>query len=235
MAYPALKLITRAFNLAQIVSPQFEVLDAFQASLGLDLLNEDVLATTTVEPRVISYFTEFNFNFVAGQESYFIPGLISIETLTFSIGDVRYSMYYEKRKKYFGSPRVNSISSLPYKWHEERELGGCRIFIYFIPDSAYPAQLYGKFRLADVTLNQDLSLSLDDFYISFLKYRLAERILEHYERPMIPAVALRIAEYYRNIKDFSPLDLSISKVSTFSGRPQPDYVNANLGRGWSPY
>ena len=74
----------------------------------------------------------YNFNASVGVEKYFIPGLVGIDTLVFYIQNVRYSMQFEKRNLYFGSPRVQNINSLPFEWYFERAIGGGNLYIYFL-------------------------------------------------------------------------------------------------------
>lgn len=156
MAYTTNKLITNAFYLANIVSRDYETLSGSQISEGLDLLNE-VLNDKVVDQSLVPYESKYFFNVEAGREVYFIPNLIQIDTLTFSLNNVRYSMQYSARNKYQGSGRVNNISSFPYAWFFERQNEGGNLYIYFKPDNNYRFEINGVFRLSNVSLNQDLS------------------------------------------------------------------------------
>jgi len=234
VAYTTLELITDAYYITDIVSPEFDTLNGFQSDQGLKLLNFEVIADLTTTPALIPYYDKFTFDFISGQEEYYIPNIIEIETLTFTINDYRYSTYSQGRRNYFGNSRTNTTTSLPYKWHLEPELGGGRLFIYFLPDSNYPVEIYGKFRISEVTLFQDLSLSLDTFYISYLKYKLSERLFEHYNISIPPNILNRIKEYDLKIRNIAPLDLTTQKISLFPSKRGPNYVQSNLGRGWTP-
>ena len=156
MSYTVTQLITNAYSASGIVSRGFQKMTGQQLNDGLQFLN-DIIADKAIEKDMIPYFTKYEFFGVAGQETYFIPNLERLETLTFFIDDVRYQMREIDRKIYFGTSRANNINSLPFNWHVERCLGGANIYLYFFPQSNYPIEAWGTFRLSQVVLNQDLS------------------------------------------------------------------------------
>lgn len=233
MAYPTLKLITNAYYASGIVSRGFETVSGQQSSDGLDFLN-DLLADKTVESGLIPYYSQHDFTAVPGQEKYFIEDLIQIDTFTFFINSVRYHTVWKGRRDYFGQSRAEDIQSLPGSWHFERELGGASIYIYFKPDKAYPLTIWGQFRLAEVTMNQDLSLTLDRFYINYLKYDLAVRLCDEYNYTVPNGVA-RDWKHYRDMisKKSGPLDLTLQKQSSLQQRGGINYGQVNVGKGWT--
>lgn len=156
MGYSVINLITNSYYASGIVSRDFQVLSAPQINYGLQFLN-DILADKTIEKDMIPYFTKYEFFAVAGQEEYFIPNLEQLETLVFFINDIRYQMREIDRKIYFGASRANNIDSLPFNFHLERCLGGSNLFLYFFPQTNYPMEAWGTFRLGSVVLNQDLA------------------------------------------------------------------------------
>jgi hypothetical protein len=86
-----------------------------------------------------------------------LPYVAEIETSTFNLGVVRYPMVQTSRTNYFGSSRVDNISTLPFSWNYERGVGGGTLGMYFIPDQNYPIKLKAKIFLTDVSLNTDLT------------------------------------------------------------------------------
>ena len=84
------------------------------------------------------------------------------------------------RKEYFGTPRVDGLQALPFSYRYERTLGGCNLYMYFVPNQAYLINIWGKFGLSEVTLDQDLSLTYDLFYIEYLRFALAQYICCEY-------------------------------------------------------
>ena len=126
MSFTARELISKAYYLSGIVSKRLQTVGGEQINEGLELLNE-LLSVEGVTGSLIPYFKEHDLTAVAGQELYFIPNLIQVETLTFNIGTVRYSMQPRGRVDYFGSGRVDNINSLPYDWHVERTKGGMKL------------------------------------------------------------------------------------------------------------
>ena len=90
MAYTTLQLINNAYYESGIVSRGFETVGGQQATDGLQFLN-DLLQDKTVENGLIPYYQKYNFNAVAGQETYIIQDLIEVDTFVFYIDTVRLS------------------------------------------------------------------------------------------------------------------------------------------------
>lgn len=231
MAYTTTTLITRAYYLSGVVGRDYETPSGSQLQDGLDLLNA-LLDIKTANDRLIPYFKEYDLTSVTNQETYFIPNLVRAESLTFTLNQVRFSMVEQSRKDYFASPRVNNISALPFHWHQERLKGGTNIYIYFLPSDNYPLQLWGKFSLADVTLGQDLSLTLDLFYIEYLRYALAEYLCAENNILFQPQAQKKLDEYELIITDISPIDLTTQKASTLQKDSGYNWAYINLGRGY---
>lgn len=232
MAYTTLQLLTNSYYESGIVSRGFETVSGQQAIDGLQFLN-DLIADKTVENGLIPYYEEYNFNAITGQEMYFIPDLISVDTFVFYIDTVRYQTENRARREYFGSSRADNIQSLPGSWHMERCFGGANLYIYFKPNTAYPLTLWGQFRLQEVTINQDLSLTLDRFYINYLKFDLAARLCAEYNYTVPPGVAKALAKYEDSIgKKSGPLDFRLTKLSSLQRRGGINYGQVNLGHGW---
>lgn len=241
MPYTTRQLITRAFYLSGKVSQDFETVSGDDIEEGLELLNE-LLNIKTANQRLIPYFKEYDFNAVIGQEQYFIPNLVSIETLTFTIGSVRYAMTQKTRFEYFATPRANNVESLPYQFHIERAFDqntatdGCNLYMYYLPQQDYPFTMFGKFSLADVTLDQDLSLNTPPFYLAYLRYALAEYICHEYTITFSPESQKKLSEIESIIFDISPIDFTQHKISTLHKETSHAdiYVQANIAQGWWP-
>ena len=238
MAYTALQLITNSFFLSQVISKQLQTLSGEQANDGLQLL-QDLINFKSTDLRLIPYFTEYNSTFIQGQEMYFIPNLLAIDTFTFTIGGndaVRYSMSETTRFRYFEQYRINNVQSLPYQYRVERQLGGANVYVYFVPDQAYPIQIWGKFALPAITsLTQNLQLTYDNFYIEFLRYALAEYICSLYSATLPDLTAAKLKELTKKLMEVSPSDLSVNRRSYFSGYPGIDWAQINIGKGYTPF
>jgi hypothetical protein len=234
MAYSAIKLVNDAFFVSGVVSHEFQTLSGPQLSYGLGLLN-DSIGDKAVEQDMIPYYTtQYTFNSVAGQQEYQIDNLVDVSTLTFFIGDIRYSMQNVSRDLYFGSSRANNIESLPLTFHFERSFEGGKIFLYFYPDRAYRMELTGLFRLNEITVNQDLQLTLDRFYINYLKYDVATRICMEYNYEIPANVSKMLLKYEQKIADMSaPLDLRTKIISAFNNATSINYAQVNLGKGFT--
>lgn len=154
MVYTVTNLITDAFYVSGIVSRDFEQPTGSQLAVGLNTLNS-VISDKAIESDMIPYYTKYSFNAISGVETYFIPNLETADTLVFYLNSVRYQMRQINRIAFRGNPRAN-ISSLPFNWNIERCVGGALVSLYFFPDKNYPLELWGLFRLSQVSLGQDL-------------------------------------------------------------------------------
>lgn len=233
MAYTALELITRAYYLSQVVARGLQVVTGEQITDGLHLLNADLEYKST-DLRLIPYFERFEFDTVQGQEEYFIDNLLYVDSLTFNISNVRYSLLEFTRKEYFAVPRIDNVQSLPYCYRVERERGGARIYLYFVPNQVYNMRMSGKFALTDVTLTTDMSLIYDNFYLEWLRYSLAIKICEDYGATVPDATRMKYMEMTKKLMDVSPADLSIQKRGYFNKGAVMDWQQINVGRGWQP-
>lgn len=234
MAYLTNELVADAFYVANIVSREFETPTGSQLSTGVMVLNQ-LLADKTANNSMIPYTEKYELTASPGVSEYFIPNMIYADTFTFYINDVRYQTNNQQRQDYFGSFRATNIQSLPFNWHTERTLNGVNLFLYFVPDQAYPLEIWGQFALASVTQFQDLSLTLDAFYTNFLKYELSIRLCIEYGYNVPPAVQNLYEQYMRWINaSANTVDLKMQKMSTLTGGAAINYALVNLSGGWVP-
>lgn len=234
MAYSALQLITRSYYLSQIVARELQTVSDIQLADGLFLLNA-LLDFKSTDTRHIPYYKRYTFNAVTGQEEYFIPGLLNVDSLTFNIDKVRFSMNEFTRTQYFAISRVDGILSLPFCYRVERELGGSRIYLYYVPADTYVMKMEGKFALTQVALTTDMALVYDLYYIEFLRYSLAEYICSEYGATFPDESKAKLNELQKKITAVSPPDLSIQNDSYFDDRGGMDWQVANLTTGYWPF
>ena len=234
MAYTAQQLITRAWYLSGIIARNLQTPTGDQITDGLTLLNA-LLDFKQIETELLPYYTyDTSITCVQGQEKYFIPNCAFIESVTFNIDVVRYPMDYVSHRNYFGSARVDNISTLPFSWTYVREQGGGFLYMYFLPDGPYPLKIFGKFFLTDVSLDTDLSATLDTSYIEYLRYSLARYMCSEYGVQFNPESEKILMSYQRKLMYMSPPDLSMSKSSILTQTPGLNYGDINIGRGFRP-
>lgn len=234
MAYTALQLITRALYLSQIVARQLQTPDPEQIDDGLYLLNA-LLDIKGSDLRLIPYYQYYTFNTVIGQEQYFIPNLLAVDTMTFNLGTVRYSIRECTRGEYFATARVDNINSLPFQYRIERQLDGADVFLYFWPSQIFVMNLWAKFGLTDVTLTTDLSTMYDSYYIEYLRYALAEYLACEWGSTFPDEAKAKYMEIRKKLMDISPADLSIGKRSYFNHGVGMDWQQINLTEGYTNY
>ena len=234
MAYTALELITRSYYLSQIVSRELQTPKGSQITDGLYLLNA-ILDAKGSDLREIPYYQEYVFDAIQGQEKYYVPGLTSVDSMTFNIGPVRYAMNEETRVGYFGQYRIDNVQSLPFQYRMERTLGGMNVYIYFVPADTYVMKIWGKFELSEVSLQTDLSLTLDLYYIEFLRHQLAVWLCNEYGATVPDGVMDNYKILEKKVMDVSPPDLSLHNLNYFGNAPGLDWQIINLSGGWLPY
>jgi hypothetical protein len=250
MAYTAQKLITRSWYLSGIVARNLQVDTGDQSNDGLDLLNA-LLDFKQIETDLIPYWQYIELPLIAGQEYYFLPYVAALESVTFNIDVVRYPMDFVTRRNYYGSARVDNITSLPFSWNYNRALGGGNLAMYFKPDTNYIMKAMAKIFLVDVSLNTDLTnisevvpytfvnssnQGYDTGYIEYLRYALAEMMCSEYGIIFNPQSAQILKKYERKLMYISPPDLSMIKTTilTADGSPGWNYGDVNIGRGFRP-
>ena len=233
MAYTARTLITRAWYLSGIVARGLQSVTGDQAVDGLFLLNA-LLDWKAVQIDLIPYWTYYEFPAITNHEKYFIPNLFAIESLTFNIGVVRYSMDFSSRHNYFGTSRVDNISTLPFNWYFNRVVGGGDLYLYFIPAGDYPLKLMGKFGLTNVTLDTDMELTYDPSYVEYLRYALAQYMCSEYGILFNPESKKILKNIEHQLMDESPPDLSMIKISTLTQGSPLNYGDINCGKGYRP-
>lgn len=231
MPYTTTQLVTSSFYLANILARDDQVISGSQLQEGVNLLNE-FISIKTANQSLIPYFSEYDFLSVISQKKYFIPRAVLLETLTYEIGGVRYATTPIGRISFQGNARVNNIDSLAYEWHFERCKGGANIFIYFGQGGVYPMKVWGKFSLAEVILNEDLSLIYDGYYIAYFRYGLAEILCEQYGASFKPSSKQKLEELEQILCQISPLDMSVNKTSFMGSKSGINYGQVNIGKGW---
>jgi hypothetical protein len=234
MAYLTSNLVADSYYLAGIVSRGFETPTGDQMTDGLRLLN-DVLADRTINEATIPYTSKYVLNAVAGTAEYFIPDCIDIDTFVFYINSLRYQTRNQQRTDFRGSFRATGVQSLPWTWNFERKLNGGTLSLYFVPDTNYPLEIWGSFRLSEVTMFQDLSLTLDRFYTNFLQFLLVQRLCQFNSYVVPRDIADQLERYFKWIGGNSNImDLSMQKLSSLSGGVAINYAIVNLSNGWMP-
>jgi hypothetical protein len=250
MSYTAQELITRSWFLSGIVARNLQYPTGDQITDGLYLLNA-LLDFKQVETDLIPYYTYIEMPMVADQEFYYLPYVALVESATFNISTVRYPTNSVSRTNYFGSARVDNISSLPFSWNFNRGQGGGTIGFYFKPESAYPLKMMVKFFLVDVSLDTDLTNAslivpytfintsnqgYDSSYIEYLRYALAAKMCEEYGLEFAPQAMATLKSYERKLMYMEPPDLSMKKGSILNSSRSGvlNWGMVNIGHGWVP-
>jgi len=250
MAYTAQQLITRAWYLSGIVARNLQTPTGDQITDGLDLLNS-FLDFKQIEVDLVPYWNYIELDLIPNEEYYYLPYVSQIESATFNIGPVRYPMNMTSRTDYFGSPRVDNVSSLPFSWNFNRELGGGTLSLYFKPAQAYTLKMMTNLFLVDVKLDTDLTdisrlvpyrfiqgsnQGYDTSYIEYLRYGLAKMMCSEYGVEFNPESERILTSYARKLMYMSPPDLTMKKTTILNASRAGGltFGDVNLGRGYRP-
>lgn len=248
MAYTAQQLITRSWYLSGIIARNLQVPTGDQITDGLMMLNA-LLDFKQIETDLIPYWQYIEMAAVANQEYYFLPYVAALESVTFNIDVVRYPMDTVSRRAYYGSSRVDNISTLPFGFNYNRSLGGGNLALYFLPESNYPLKMMAKIFLADVSLQTDLTnisemvpytfinssnQGYDTSYIEYLRYALAQYMCSEYGILFNPESEKILTMMKRKLMYISPPDLSMTKTSILTEGTGYNWGDINIGRGWRP-
>ena len=238
MTYSVTQLINKAFNLSQVVARDLQTVSGSQFTDGLFLLNS-LLDVKGSDVRLIPYFTRGMFLSTVqpsvGEQVFFIPNMVSLETLTFNLSTVQFPMVRVSRKDFFGGGRIEGIQSLPFSYHTERVLGGMNIYVYFNCGQVLEMKYMGKFGLTDVTATTDLNTVYDLYYIEYLRYALAEYICSDWGVNFPEQAAMKLKEIRKKLMDVSPPDLSLNKISSLQGNQYGvTWAQCNFSPAWLP-
>lgn len=233
MVAPVGLLITNAYLTSGIVGAGFQSVSGSQSENGLLMLNEIILEKS-MDSVFISYDSHRQLTMVPGQEVYYVPNLIRLNTLTFNQGTVRYPLIRDNINRYFATGRVDGIQSLPVHFFAERALGGMQLYFYFLPASDFVLNIDGRYAYSKVAINDDLNTQFDDFQILYFRYKLAERICDFYTVPFSEKAKLQLDNFERRINNLSGEDLSLTKYSFSTVRDPYNYAWGILGKGWVP-
>jgi hypothetical protein len=138
------------------------------------------------------------------------------------------------RTAYFGNGRVNDVTSMPFSYHVEREVGGSNIYLYYLPDSTYTAEYSGKFALTEVTMFQDMSETYDMFYLEYLRYALAEMMCMEWDITFPADKRAMLTKYEKKLLDTSPPDLTMQKANFLNIGLGTNWAQINIGKGYVP-
>lgn len=232
MAYLTTKLLTNAWYLSGWVSRQFETVSGAQLSDSLGWLNA-LIAAKAIDGRLIPYYREEEIELEQGTQKYFIERLLEAQAITFNQQTVRFATKRMGRKAYFGTARVDGVQSLPFTVRAERTLGGTDLYFYYLPDSDFPAKIFGKFALESVTRTEDLEEKLEPYYIDYLKYLLAYRICQENNVAFPPDNKAYLEKFESQLVDVSGFDLSVTKSSTLQKQTGMNWAYVNFP-GWTP-
>lgn len=233
MSVTVTRLITMAYNKAVITALNYQPLSADQLDIGLYAFNE-VLARILIDPAIVPYWKSYDLTLVGGQEDYEIPYLIDVQTFVFYLNSVRYPIIPADFRQYWGSPKAVNVQTLPGYFTIKRILGGSMVSVSPSPNQDYQALIWGSFGLTEATLNQNLSETYDQYYITYLTDLTARELCVHFGVEVPQQLASHLLQYDELIRKRSqPLDLTNNVISVFNPTTDINYAFVNCGDGYT--
>lgn len=238
------ELVNELWFLSGIVSDQYEIPTARQSKSGLRFINT-ILGEKSMDGNGIVYVTHTTIPLVTGQELYNIPGLITLEELSFQLDtNLRWPTRVKSRSEYFSNIRVDDITTLPLTYHYERAKGGGNIYLYPKPDQSYTLNITGKFENpTNLKLDDDILTSFDDYYVSYLRYEGARRACNNDGTPYNPENQRILQELRSKIEVTPGIDTTMKRRPRRGAANVDGYSQAfvaasatafNLYTGWEP-
>lgn len=234
MAYTVQQLITDAFYTSSVLSQELETISGYQIAQGLRLLNQ-FLSVKSANSTLIPYNRVFDFNLRATVGEYFIQDLVKADSMCFFLNNVRFPLEMATESEFFATARIEGIDALPFQWNQQRVVGGSNIRVYFEPQADYPAQIVGKFAFTKiVNLQEDLDELVDDFYIFYMTYGLANYISNAYNMVLPIGAMTEYKKLEQQISGITPIDFRLKKISSLGGDYSVNWAFANVSNGWVP-
>jgi hypothetical protein len=231
------QLINMAYIFSGIVARGLDSVSSQQSTDGIFLLNL-LLGEMQMMPDYIPYYNLINMPAVAGQENYFFENVAEVVTVTFLLDQVRYSLKWDNRNHYFGSPRAENISSLPFRVYWERVLGGTQVSLYFFPiNSSIELQMKCKMflpnNLTNSSLDTDLNTIFDTSYQSYLMYLLVKKICQWNKITVNPEILKELQRFQQIMDNMNAKDFTVVKSYSLAKGESLTYADINFGRGWT--
>lgn len=238
MAYTSRQLIIDSYYLSGIEGISFETISGEEIDVGIRRLNA-FIGVKGAQTKLIPYYDIRDYDFISGQEIYDIANLIQLDTLTFFLTNgtgtgtpVRLPVKSQTRFQYLGTARPENISAIPFSYYFQREKGGGQLRVYFLPEQPYKFQISGKYSLASVTLNQDLSTVYDEWYLEYMRYGLAIYLCQYYQAVPPASLVKEMGRLEKFNTTLTPLDLSYKGNSYFGKKGGMNWADVNYGKGW---
>lgn len=227
-------VITRAYYEANVIASEFESPTGAQLNDALYWFNSAVSYAFS-RNLLSAYENHQTLVLTPGVSEYDLPLVTEIRQATFMLGNVRFDMILDTQATFFGSLRVMDIRSLPFHYYFEKKLGGGKIYLYFIPDQAYPLNLTVKSAYPLFAFEDNLLETFDLFFIDYLTHLLAFRICLQWGQQVPEGLntLLRLSE--KTIRELTPIRLEGVSSSIFKGpTSMDDPFFYSYYHGWWP-
>lgn len=211
------EIIKNAYICAGINSAEINDEDPGQIVRGLNALSL-VLAEKNFKTCELPYFDTIEVNAVQGQSDYFLQNMYTLETMTFNIGDVRYSMKSSTRRIFKGETRQENVKSLPTEFYYERTNGGLTVSLYFLPVDSYLLKFNGLKGFGNYTLDDELTNYVDLGYQSFIIYQLAIKLCIIFIRPVPQQLMEELRKMEKSMSFVNPPDMTFRYISSVKKR-----------------
>lgn len=226
------EIVNKAIYLSGLSSRVLDEPQPEYSADGLRWLN-GFLAELGMTGREIPFITTYVFNAVVGQQTYFVPGLIDTDSVTFELGKVRYSMERVFNNNFYATARVNSVNSLMYKYYVQRLPNGSNIDFYFFPSQNFPIHVRGRFSYPPLTYDTQMDTIVDGGTQDFFIYKIAQRLCGYYGQMFSDANNAELARLEDYVRNMNAPDTTFQARMILCRNDLLNWGQINFGRGWS--
>lgn len=224
------QLILEAYKTIALITSN-ETLTSEQQARGLYLLNEEI-ARLNQSGNSISFYSELDFNLVAGKPSYSIGPAGSdvvanpfteVEFVSLIYSNVISPLKIITRFEAFSVGRLaNTSPCIPDQVWVTHNNTQTILNFYLPPDQPYQVQVRGKEQLSEFALFQNIS-NVPKTALKYFRYALASELANEYPALVwTPKHQSTLDELYAELTGASEIDLAI--------RPSPAFTaNGNSG------
>jgi len=224
--------VTDAYQLIGASTPTVP-LHGNDLSKGIQYLNE-LLRAYGANGLMITVAKQVDFTVNIGQgnitfgESDYVPTpdvysegrLVNLENAWVTLQHVTYPLIDESRNEFFSSYKYETLLGLPRYVIVKPELNLTRLQIFPAPSQEYDLSVYGKWQIATLTSNDDMS-TLPTYYQRYLRFALARDLAVYKGRadawtPMLDGMFLE-AKADMEATSSQNLDINVNNESWLNG------------------
>jgi hypothetical protein len=201
-----------------------ETVSGEEAEIGLSLFNE-LLESFSQNGLLIPYRETISFTMTPNKGVYTVSEVVAadvnarpierLDYVSFQSDTVIYPCNILTANGFYENFRVQGLASMPYNVLLQKATYQSELIFYPIPDREYVCTVQGKFKFADVELDDRLD-ELPDVYRRFMRYGIARELCEAYGVEWSSKNEAIYQELLRTAESSNDIDLTIGITDSAS-------------------